>query len=156
METLIDENVEFTSSEPIYDFYVAGPFFTNTEVESMERLEKVLQDRHKKLFMPRFAGGQDSIAEDGGKAVFAKDVQAIRNSKAIIANLVDDDPGTLFEIGYAYALGKPVYLYNEGMEPGAKMNLMLVRSAKVILTGPADLEALLDSGEFEAVDVTIY
>lgn len=156
MENLETHDAPFTSSKPIYDFYVAGPFFTDTELASMERLERVLKDRHKKLFMPRFNGDQDDIARDGGKRIFAGDTQAIKNSKIVIANLIDDDPGTLFEIGYAHALGKPIYLYNEGMEPGAKMNLMLVQSADVILTGPADLEALLDSGQFEAVKVTVY
>ncbi|NEG69335.1 nucleoside 2-deoxyribosyltransferase [Bifidobacterium choloepi] len=146
-------DTNFTSSEPIYDFFVAGPFFTHPEMQSMERLEHVLTVRHKRLFMPRFAADLSTV---GPTQCFNVDLQGIRNSRALIANVMDTDPGTMFEIGYAYSLGKPVYVYAEGIQPGAKMNLMIAQAATVILTGPADLEALLDSGKFESVEVTQY
>lgn len=153
METLHTETVDFTSDKPIYDFYVAGPFFTHPQMESMERLEHVLQVRHKKMFRPRFDAPLDTL---GPERCFQTDLNAIANSEAVIANVLDEDPGTMFDIGYAYALGKPVYVYDEGMLPGTRMNLKIVEAAKVILTGPADLEALLDSGKFESVSVDIY
>lgn len=41
-----NQHITFTSSKPIYDFYVAGPYQTAEQVESMERLERVLQHRN--------------------------------------------------------------------------------------------------------------
>ena len=50
-----NETIQFTSSKPVYDFYVAGPYETAEQVESMERLEKVLNDRGMSVYRPRFA-----------------------------------------------------------------------------------------------------
>ncbi|KFI57228.1 putative nucleoside deoxyribosyltransferase [Bifidobacterium gallicum DSM 20093 = LMG 11596] len=152
-ELHIEETIDFRSSEPIYDYYVAGPFFTDDQMKSMERLERVLHDRHKSTFMPRF---RSNIAQDGVQGCFDKNLEGIRQSRIVIVNVVDQDPGTLFDMGYAYALGKPIYVYAEGIMPGDKMNLMISRGAKAVLTGPADLEALLDSGETAAVQIDEY
>ncbi len=35
-----NETIQFTSSKPVYDFYVAGPYETAEQVESMERLRR--------------------------------------------------------------------------------------------------------------------
>lgn len=145
MENEIFEDKPFTSSKPIYDFYVAGPFFNRDQVDSMERLERVLDDRHRRMFRPRFMVDLDKV---GANECFKQDIQGIQNSAAVIANIVDDDPGTLFEIGYAYSLGKPVYVYDEGAKPGDELNLMIAQAATVIFNGPTDLESFLDSGEF--------
>ncbi|MEE1296733.1 MAG: nucleoside 2-deoxyribosyltransferase [Bifidobacterium sp.] len=153
MEQINTGNGSFTSSKPIFDFYVAGPYQTAEQVESMERLEKVLEDRKQRMYQPRFHG---DVNVDGPQAVFAKRLDALRNSAAVIANYDDKDPGTIWTIGYAYALGKPVYVYCEGLTPDTRMSLMVAQSATRILTGPTDLEDMLDSGETEPVTVEEY
>lgn len=147
------DNITFTSSRPIYDFYVAGPYQTNDQVESMERLEKVLHDRHQKTYLPRFEGDINVL---GPQTVFENRCKAIANSAAVIANYDDKDPGTIFAIGYAYSLGKPVYVYCEGLVPNMPMSVMVAQAATAIFDGSADLEAFLDSGHCASVSVSEY
>lgn len=145
-----NQNVHFTSSKPIYDFYVAGPYETAEQVESMERLERVLKGRGKNLYLPRFAM---DVNVSGPRAVFEDRIRAIGNSAALIANFDDKDPGTVFSMGYAYALGKPVYAYCEGILPNARISLMIDQAATAVLDGPADLESLLDSGRIKPLNL---
>lgn len=145
-----NQHLTFTSSRPIYDFYVAGPYETAEQVESMERLERVLKSRGKNLYLPRFAM---DVSVSGPRAVFEDRIQVIRNSAALIANLDDMDPGAIFAIGYAVALGKPTYAYCEGILPNARISLMIDQGSTAVLDGPADLESLLDSGRIKPLDL---
>ena len=94
------------SEDKQYDFYVAGPFFDPEQTASMERLEKILEDHGKVLFKPRFVS---QIEEVGPEGCFADDIHVINAAKAVVATLMDEEPGTMFAIGYAHALGIPVY-----------------------------------------------
>ena len=116
-----NETIQFTSSKPVYDFYVAGPYETAEQVESMERLEKVLNDRGMSVYRPRFAM---DVNVSGPQAVFANRIAAIANSRAVIANMDDNDAGAVFALAYGYALGKPVYAYCEGILPNGRISLM--------------------------------
>jgi nucleoside 2-deoxyribosyltransferase len=57
------------------------------------------------------------------------------------------DSGTVWEMGCAYALRVPVYLYT--VNPAAKMNLMLSQSAKGVIYGPEKLRSFLNEGMCE-------
>ena len=51
------------------------------------------------------------------RLIFAGNIDMIRAADAVVANLTPfrgsgADPGTVFEVGYAHALGKPVYGYS--------------------------------------------
>lgn len=149
MENLLtNQEITFTSSKPVYDFYVAGPYETDEQVASMERLERVLHDRGLRAYLPRFA---TDVNVEGPRAAFDDRCRAIRNSAALIANLDDRDPGAVFALGYAYALGKPVYAYCEGIMPNERISLMVAQASAAVLNGPADLESLLDSGRVERI-----
>lgn len=132
-----------------YDFYVAGPFFDPEQAASMERLERVLESHGKTLFKPRFAS---QIEEVGPEGCFADDIAGINASDAIIANLMDEDVGTMFEIGYAYALGKTVYGYRDELTPMDRVNLMVARAVTMVFAGPDDLAKYLETGEHKEVD----
>ena len=79
------------SEDKQYDFYVAGPFFDPEQTASMERLEKILEDHGKVLFKPRFVS---QIEEAGPEGCFADDIRGVNAAKAVVANLMDEDPGT--------------------------------------------------------------
>lgn len=132
-----------------YDFYVAGPFFDPEQASSMERLERTLEDHGKKLFKPRFVS---QIEEVGPEGCFADDIAGINAADAVIANLMDEDAGTMFEIGYAYALGKPVYGYRDELTPMDRVNLMVAQAVKMVFAGPEDLAQYLETGKHEEVD----
>lgn len=136
-------------SEKEYDYYVAGPFFDPEQTSSMERLEKVLEEHGKKLFKPRFVS---QIEEVGPEGCFADDIKGINSSKAVIANLMDEDAGTMFEIGYAHALGIPVYGYFDGLTPMDRVNLMVAQAVEMVFAGPEDVAKYLETGEHTEVD----
>lgn len=136
-------------SEKEYDYYVAGPFFDPEQTSSMERLEKVLEEHGKKLFKPRFVS---QIEEVGPEGCFADDIKGINSSKAVIANLMDEDAGTMFEIGYAHALGMPVYGYFDGLTPMDRVNLMVAQAVEMVFAGPEDVVKYLETGEHTEVD----
>ena len=133
------------SEDKQYDFYVAGPFFDPEQTASMERLEKILEDHGKVLFKPRFVS---QIEEVG----FADDIHGINAAKAVVANLMDEDPGTMFEIGYAHALGIPVYGYFENLTPMDRVNLMIAQAVELVFVGPDDVAKYLETGEHTEVD----
>ena len=132
-----------------YDFYVAGPFFNPEQVASMERLEHVLDTHGKTMFRPRFAS---DIAEVGPAGCFDDDVNGICASKAVIANLMDEDSGTMFEIGFAHSLGIPVYAYREGLRDGDSINLMIAQSVRAVFSSSDDLAWYLETGEHKDAD----
>lgn len=137
------------SEDKQYDFYVAGPFFDPEQTASMERLEKILEDHGKVLFKPRFVS---QIEEVGPERCFADDIHGINAAKAVVANLMDEDPGTMFEIGYAHALGIPVYGYFENLTPMDRVNLMIAQAVELVFVGPDDVAKYLETGEHTEVD----
>lgn len=138
-----------TLEPPAHDFYVAGPFFDPDQIAQMERLEAVLEAHGRTMFKPRFAS---DIAEVGPEGCFADDVAGIRAARAVIANLKGEDTGTMFEVGYAYALGLPVYGYYEGLTHTDRINLMISQSVSMVFAGPDDLARWLETGEHTDID----
>jgi nucleoside 2-deoxyribosyltransferase len=136
-----------------YDYYAAGPFFNSEQILSMQGMEKVLFGHHATVFRPRFAS---DIAVVGPNQCFLDDCAGIRASRCLIANLIDDDPGTMFEIGYAIALGKQVYAYKEGCQPGDKVNLMIAESVKELFVSAGDLDEFLSRGQHTRIQVKEY
>lgn len=136
-----------------YDYYVAGPFFNAEQLSSMQALEQVL-DRHRlRLFKPRFVS---DIAISGPQQCFEDDCAGIRASRCLIANLIDDDPGTMFEIGYAYALGKPVLGFKAGCKQDDPVNLMIAESATEVFVSIADLDEYLSTGTHQGIRLREY
>ena len=138
-----------TLEPPAHDFYVAGPFFDPGQIAQMERLEAVLEAHGRTMFKPRFAS---DIAKVGPEGCFADDVAGIRTARAVIANLKGEDTGTMFEVGYAYALGLPVYGYYEGLTHTDRINLMISQSVSMVFSGPDDLAHWLETGEHIDID----
>lgn len=91
----------------IYDVYLASPFFTEEQRKIRDELSDTLEKQNLKVFNPeRDAGMCDGY---NNVDVFHRDLQGIRNSRVVVANIIGNDPGTIFEIGFANCLGKPVF-----------------------------------------------
>ncbi|WP_382161560.1 PfkB family carbohydrate kinase [Hydrogenophaga sp. ANAO-22] len=88
--------------------YLAGPFFDLMQIWMVEQAQANLQDLGLKVFSPYHDVGLGS-ADD----VVAKDLAAIVESDIVFAITDGLDAGTVYEIGYARALGKPVVVYSE-------------------------------------------
>jgi nucleoside 2-deoxyribosyltransferase len=100
----IEKNNEFPQISK--QVYLAGPFFTMAERWIIDQARKYLTEQGFKVFSP-FHDVGFGVAEQ----VAPKDIKAIHDSD-IVFSIVDGlDAGTLFEIGYARSLDKPVIVF---------------------------------------------
>jgi len=88
--------------------YLAGPFFNLAQVWLVEQARSDLQAAGLRVFSPYHDVGI-GVAQD----VVAADLKGINESDLVFAIVDGMDPGTVFEIGYARATGKPVIVYCE-------------------------------------------
>lgn len=88
--------------------YLAGPFFTLSELWMVNEAKRYLEAFELDVFSPYHDVGIGSADE-----VVQKDIDAIDECDAMYAIFDGTDPGTLFEIGYARSLNKPVIILAE-------------------------------------------
>ena len=99
--------------------YLAGPFFTLAQRWLIAEALDKLAEFGNEVFSPFHEIGLGSAEQ-----VVAKDIAAIEWADVVVAMLDGLDPGTLFEIGYAKALGKHVVVFIE--DPGQHDLTMLI------------------------------
>ncbi|MDD4748843.1 MAG: nucleoside 2-deoxyribosyltransferase [Methanosarcinaceae archaeon] len=92
--------------------YLAGPLFTYAELEFNCKLRTLLESQGFSVFLPQ-EDAEDAKIEHERKAqafIFERCVKGVENSDLVVAVLdgTDVDSGTAWEIGYAYAKGKPI------------------------------------------------
>ncbi len=105
--------------------YLAGPFFTLAQHWLIEQARTNLQSFGLEVFSPYHDVGHGS-ADD----VVGLDLDGIRHADLIFAIADGLDSGTIFEIGYARALGKPVVVYSEN--ESAENQKMMVGSGCIM------------------------
>ncbi len=88
--------------------YLAGPFFTLAQLWLVEQARHDLRAAGMTVFSPYHDVGHGS-ADD----VAPKDFAALRQADLVYAIGDGIDAGTIFEVGYARALDKPVVIYVE-------------------------------------------
>lgn len=88
--------------------YLAGPFFDLPQVWMVHQAHANLEDMGLRVFSPYHDIGLGT-AED----VVERDLEGIRASDLVLAITDGLDAGTMYEIGYARALNKPVIVYSE-------------------------------------------
>ena len=92
--------------------YIASPFFNESQLEFVKRIEIALQDAGIKFFSPRSEGVliemSPSKKAKAAKKIYDSNVKHIEDCDILLAVIDDRDTGTMFEIGYAAALKKPV------------------------------------------------
>jgi len=88
--------------------YLAGPFFTMSQLWLVEEARTALQHAGFKVFSPY----HDVGIGDADKVVPA-DIKGIEDADVMLALCDGLDAGTLFEIGYAVKKGLPVVAFGE-------------------------------------------
>lgn len=128
--------------------YLAGPLFSTAERAFNVRLTAILRRMGHDVWLPQ-ESEQESMTP---KEIFAKDVEGVDWSEAVVANMdgADPDSGTCWECGYAYKK-KWIVLFRTDFRVGyeirddrsaakdrdqAPYNLMLTESANVRLDLP--------------------
>lgn len=96
-----------------YDFYLAGPFFNERQLELQKEIEASMATNKKTFFSPRLDAGVlgPNATKKDMLDVFNADLEAINECKCLFANVSFRDTGTSVEIGYALAKGIPVVLF---------------------------------------------
>jgi nucleoside 2-deoxyribosyltransferase len=109
--------------------YLASPWFDNNALalhNAVATIDSILGDRNNyKIYYPK--NHNEATPED----TFNSNVSALNACDIVIALISRKDVGTAWEIGYAYALGKKIYLvtYDEDCFR-SKTNLMLAYTGK--------------------------
>lgn len=88
--------------------YLAGPFFTLSQLWMIEQARNNLRSLDLEVFSPLHDVGRGPAEE-----VVHHDLEGIRECDVVFAIGDGLDPGTIYETGYAKALNKPVIFYAE-------------------------------------------
>jgi nucleoside 2-deoxyribosyltransferase len=97
-----------------YHVYLAGPFFNIAQRWLVEESRLALRGMSLKVFSPLHDIGLGS-----GHDVAPQDLEGLKRCRAVLALVDGVDPGTVFEVGFARSLEKPVVALAEstGEEP---------------------------------------
>jgi nucleoside 2-deoxyribosyltransferase len=122
--------------------FIAGPLFSQAEREFNVRVEEELRRHGFETFLPQRDVGRldELLAREGKRAyrtIFNQDLKGLEQADAVVAILdgPDVDSGTAFEVGYAFAKGKPVIGLKTDMRVFARaeeVNNMLAQGVKAI------------------------
>ena len=122
--------------------FIAGPLFSQAEREFNLKVDGELRKHGFETFLPqRDVGKLDELLANEGerayRAIFERDLRGLDRADAVVAILdgPDVDSGTAFEVGYAYAMGKPVVGLKTDMRVFAKdeeLNNMLAQGIRAL------------------------
>lgn len=106
--------------------YLAGPFFNDSEIATVERAEEILAQKGLSVFSPmRHTSDEPKGSQAWARELFEMDKREIDRCDAVVALYYgcSGDTGTAWECGYAAAANKPVVLVH--VMENASSNLMM-------------------------------
>jgi nucleoside 2-deoxyribosyltransferase len=92
--------------------YLAGPFFSMSQNWLIEQALDALRSQGFEVFSPLHHVGRGAADQ-----VYAKDIKGLEQCDLVFACVDGLDSGTIFEIGYARALNKPVVAFVQNEMP---------------------------------------
>jgi len=98
----------------LYPIYIASPDFDYLDSTQIDLLVESLEYHNFYPRRPVKENGQlsfESTKMDRTKA-YTKDIQLIKECKLLIVVYINDDPGTMIELGFAKALGIPCLVFD--------------------------------------------
>lgn len=126
--------------------YLAAPLFSEAERDFNRKLRDEIKSAGFNVFLPQ-EDSNNIKGDNRQEIIFNKNMAAIESSDIIVAVVdgTDADSGTAWEIGYAFAKGKPVIglrtdFRTLGIE--GRVNLMIERSAILCTSIPELLNRL--------------
>ncbi|MED3682027.1 nucleoside 2-deoxyribosyltransferase [Bacillus thuringiensis] len=113
------------------NLYLAGPFFNEEQVALLEKLERILFNKGLNVFSPRKHMSKLPFGTfQWQNENFIIDANALQYSDIILAVYNDQDPGTMWEVGYAWAIKKIIIIFNTKENV---LNLMITQSLHAYL-----------------------
>lgn len=134
-----------------YRVYLAAPLFSEAERAYNLSIAGQLRNNFFEAYLPQEAGDDSHIRnKDEQVRIFSENLKSLENADLIVAIIdgADADSGTAWEMGYAYARGKPVIaLRTDFRKAGVneQVNLMLEESSKVVSSPKELLESIKSS-----------
>jgi nucleoside 2-deoxyribosyltransferase/predicted secreted protein len=131
-----------------YRVYLAAPLFSEAERAYNKALADLLEKNLFKVHLPQEAGDDTEMREKKvQEQIFSRNKKSLEDSDRVVAIIdgADADSGTSWEMGYAYALNKPVIaLRTDFRRVGTheRVNLMLEESATIVTGTRHLLDAL--------------
>jgi nucleoside 2-deoxyribosyltransferase len=124
--------------------FIASPFFNKEQLQRVHRLENALARNPyvADFFSARFHQFKQLTfgSKEWRRKTFQNDLEFLRRADVVVAihdfEGLQVDSGTAFEIGYAYAMQKPIILIKE---KASVTNLMLAESLHAYLTRVEDV-----------------
>ncbi len=118
--------------------YLAAPLFREAECDFNRKLRNELISAGFEVFLPQEDSNNTKNYKDRQKIIFNRNLKGIENSDILVAVIdgADVDSGTAWEIGFAFAKGKPVLgLRTDFRTLGIEgtVNLMIERSVKLCM-----------------------
>lgn len=122
--------------------YIAGGWFNKDEVHCLDLLEDVCKEVGIRTYEPRHDSPQigKSPTDEERDANFQSNLIAIKHADFVIASTQGKDMGTIWECGYAFAHGIPVFGFAPLLPAGAPFNLMLAQSMMQVFTSTEQLK----------------
>jgi len=112
--------------------YLAGPWFTVRQAAVLESVKGILNEFQLRYYSPK---DEMPFKEFTAGQIYKSNIEMIHEADLMIVITDGKDVGTMFEAGYAAALGIPiVYIWAEPIE-GAKFNIMLAQSGEACYLG---------------------
>ncbi|MCD6427840.1 MAG: nucleoside 2-deoxyribosyltransferase [Caldisericaceae bacterium] len=134
--------------------YVAEPLFTPGERRYAEEIDALVRDLGFNTYLPHRDAGVFERGKSSSRTFFENDLKELKECAFVVAilNGTDVDSGTAWEIGYAYAIGKPVYgILEDTRKPTLDLlNPMIVNSIVKIALNKEELETTLK--EIKSID----
>ena len=111
--------------------YLASPLFTEYEKEEVKSVASHLRSLGFEVYVPmehQIKEAWDKSNYNWAREVFKEDIKQIQNCDVVycIYYGLYSDSGTAWECGYAYGLGKPVYLIDHSNK---ECSLMVINGA---------------------------
>lgn len=113
--------------------YLAGPFFTIGERFLINELRNALNEFGNTVFSPFHEVGvlYDNYTDSEAIEIAERDLAKIKNCNVVLAVISGNDPGTLYEIGYAKAISKKIVILAENVK---KSDLTMLVGSDCIIT----------------------
>jgi nucleoside 2-deoxyribosyltransferase len=123
--------------------YIAGPFFTKGEIMLGEEVYTALHDAGFSVYSPcreDVIHGHESSAKERMDC-FKTNLRGIDGADNVVALLDDEDPTTMWEIGYAYSKGVAIYGFSTDLRQKLP-NTILLSCIGVYGTVPGLIQAI--------------
>jgi Nucleoside 2-deoxyribosyltransferase/pfkB family carbohydrate kinase len=142
MPSAVPQLAAWTPNHSPKKVYLAGSFFSTEHLWLVEEVFLALKSLNVPCFSPMHHVGIST-----SKEVAAQDLKGMDDCALVLALLSDNDPGTLFEIGYAISLGKKVLVLSEN--PGPQDLTMIIGTDCIVFD---DLATIIYEAAWAAME----